>query len=207
MSTSATLAPLPDFERIYQDAAGDRSRIPWSRGGPDPALLEWLDRDAPALLRTGCRTIVPGCGLGDDARALLHRGYDVVGFDLSETAIEWAREIEPADARRFCVGDLFSPPSRWIHRFDLVTDCFCLQSLPPAVQPAGMAALANLLSPHGLLVLVGHVGDRPAREVDGPPWPIARGDAERMAKEAGLRTVSVDVALEGSRLRAVFSRA
>ncbi|MGA0419385.1 MAG: class I SAM-dependent methyltransferase [Phycisphaerales bacterium] len=200
-----------DFEAIYVDAGGDRSRVPWNRGGtagaPDPALIDWLDRDAPTLLRAGSRVLVPGCGLGDDARELSRRGYETTAFDLSATAIAWAQELDADDAVRYSTGDLFEPPDRWLGRFDLVAECFCVQSMPPSWHEAAVAALANLLGPQGVLVSIGHDGDRPATEIQGPPWPLEAANLREHARAAGLREVAPTArGLVGGRMRAVFVR-
>lgn len=201
-----------DFEFVYVDAKGDRTRVPWNRGGtegaPDPALVDWLDREAPALLRAGARVLVPGCGLGDDAREISRRGYETCAFDLSATAIAWAEELDPERAVRYSTGDLFEPPERWRHRFDLVAECFCVQSMPPAWHESAVAALANLLGPQGVLVSIGHDGDRRAAETDGPPWPLEADELVGHARAAGLRECGpVARGLVGGRMRAVFGRA
>lgn len=201
-----------DFEFVYVEAKGDRTRVPWNRGGtagaPDPALVDWLDREAPSLLRAGARVLVPGCGLGDDAREISRRGYETCAFDLSATAIAWAEELDPEHAVRYSTGDLFEPPERWRHRFDLVAECCCVQSMPPAWHGAALAALANLLGPQGVLVSIGRDGERPATETDGPPWPLEAGELAGHARAAGLREVAPTArGLVGGRMRAVFERA
>jgi len=200
-----------DFDTIYVEAAGDRTRVPWNRGGsegaPDPALVDWLDRDAAALLRAGSRVLVPGCGLGDDAREVARRGYQTTAFDLSATAIAWAEELDPGQVVRYSTGDLFDPPDRWRNRFDLVAECFCVQSMPPAWHEAAVAALANLLGPQGVLVSIGHDGERPATEIDGPPWPLESSALVAHAAAAGLRELAPTArGLVGRRMRAVFGR-
>ena len=196
-----------DFDRVYVEAAGDAAKIPWTRGGPDPGMIAWLDSEASARLRIGCRAIVPGCGLGDDARELLRRGFDVTAFDFSAEAIAWARRLDPAQAERYVAGDLFSPDPAWLRRFDLVADCFCLQSMPAALHEAAMAALANLLSPRGVLLVCGHCGLRPAAEVEGPPWPVMPEELAALADGAGLVALGrVATGIAGGRLRGAFRR-
>ncbi|MBM4106077.1 MAG: class I SAM-dependent methyltransferase [Phycisphaerae bacterium] len=200
-------ALAPDFERLYVEAGGDAARVPWARSIPDPALLEWLDRDAHAVLRAGCRACVVGCGLGDDARELSRRGFDVTAFDLSPTAVAWARRLDPEHEASYVEGDLFSPPSRWLRRFDLVVDAFCLQSMPPSRHRAALAALANLLSPRGALVIVGHDGDGPRGDAEGPPWPVRTSDLDLLAAASGLQPAApTRGSLVGGRLRGVFVR-
>jgi hypothetical protein len=197
-----------DFDRVYLDAGGDAARIPWTRGGPDPGLIAWLDGDGSARLRAGCRAIVPGCGLGDDARELLRRGFDTTAFDFSGEAIGWAKRLDPAIADRFAEADLFSPDPAWLRRSDLVADCFCLQSMPAARHEAAMAALANLLAPRGVLVVCGHCGEKPAAEVEGPPWPVMPAELVALAEGAGLTSLGpVATGITGGRLRGVFARA
>src|ERR1051326_5949174 len=111
--------PLPDaaswsryFEDLYHDAAGDVDRIPWGKGCASPALQAWLNSEAPSLLRPGATACIVGCGLGDDARELAGRGYDILAFDVSPTAVNWARNRHPDLSDRFVVADLFKlPPS------------------------------------------------------------------------------------------------
>lgn len=196
-----------DFDRVYVEAEGDAAKIPWTRGGPDPGLIAWLDSEASSRLRTGCRAIVPGCGLGDDARELLRRGFDVTAFDFSGEAIAWAKRIDPAQANRFVAADLFEPDPAWLRRFDLVADCFCLQSMPATRHEAAMAALANLLSPRGVLLVCGHCGLRPAADVEGPPWPVTPGELAALAAGAGLAALGpIATGISGGRLRGAFAR-
>ena len=115
------------FDSIYRDAAGDVDRVPWAHRQPCPALVTWLNTEAPLLVRCGARAAVVGCGLGMDACLLRERGYDVVAFDASPSAIDWARRIHPDDADMFQVADVLDLPSRLRHRFDLVVEVHTLQ--------------------------------------------------------------------------------
>jgi hypothetical protein len=69
-----------------------------------------------------------------------------------------------------------------------------------------MAALANLLAPRGVLVVCGHCGEKPAAEVEGPPWPVTAEDARRLAVAAGLREQSMTIDRGRGRLRMVCVR-
>lgn len=179
------LSPAFDFESIYADAAGDRALIPWEDGQAHPALIHWLNAVAPSLIRCGSRVAVVGCGLGDDARALIHRGYDVTAFDCSPSAVEWARRIDPVNASSYFVADLFNMPVRWRHRFDLVVEVNTLQSLGPDLRPEALAALAELLSPHGHLLVIARGRTEETVET-GPPWPIGVDELTREGATAGL---------------------
>lgn len=216
MATS-TLSHLPPFaerfESVYAEAQGDPSRIPWAHLRPNPALVNWLNAVAPSLIRCGARVLVVGCGLGDDARELLRRGYDVTAFDCSATAIEWARQRDPEHAHYYVQADLFQPQPRWRHRFDLVVEINTIQSLPPDLQPGAMSAIADLASPRGYVLAICRAATTQAvAPEDGPPWPLTEAQLLEYAALAGLKPVEPVSVFEDDqtppvmRMRALFSR-
>ena len=72
-----------NFEERYQQ--GD---TPWDHGAPDVNLVEWVNQRPIQP----CRVLDIGCGTGENAIWLARHGFDVLGCDLSETAINRARE-------------------------------------------------------------------------------------------------------------------
>jgi len=205
--------PVQDFDAIYREARGDRARIRWSDGVASPALVAWLNAVAPSLVRCGARVAVVGCGLGEDTRALMHRGYEVTAFDISPTAIEWARGLDRDNAECYHVADLFAPPPRWRHRFELVVEINTLQSLTPDQREGAMASLRELLAPHGRLLVICR-GREPHVKIDdqGPPWPLTQEELLAAASDAGLKldgavdSFDDDESPPKRRLRALFRR-
>lgn len=171
------------FEAMYEQAARDPGSIPWASLAPNPLLERWLHgRDA----EPGA-AIVVGCGLGDDAEALAARDWDVTAFDISPTAIVWARDRFPATSVHYVVADLLELPPSWRHVFSLVVEALTIQSLAPRVRPRVVAAIADLVAPGGTLLVsaTGHTGPRVEQ---GPPWPVLRDDLSGFA-DAGLSEV------------------
>lgn len=216
-SSTSTVAVSDDyasfFESRYAEAAGDASRIPWADGHANPALVNWLNAAAPSLVRCGARVAVPGCGLGEDARELIKRGYEVTAFDVSPTAVEWARRLDPDHAECYHQADLFNLSPRWRRRFDLVAEIYTAQSLPIHRRTDVFKALADLLTPHGVLLVIARGSKEPVSETDGPPWAFTREELLRAVAAAGLSPQgSVDMFLDDDetpppwRLRGVFSR-
>jgi len=201
------------FEAIYAEAEGDPSRIPWADLRPHPALVTWLNAIAPSIVRCGSRVAVVGCGLGDDARELMKRGYDVTAFDCSISAVDMARGFDPARADCYVSADLFDLPQRWRHRFDLVVEINTLQSLLPEMQAEAMKQISQLITPRGHLLLICRGAERPANVDDGPPWAISESQLSKMAREAGLTCeggISAfmdDEQPPKRRMRAMFRRA
>jgi SAM-dependent methyltransferase len=213
MVTTSQAPSAIDFETIYADANRDSTLIPWSDGRPRPALVNWLNAVAPSLVRCGARVAVVGCGLGEDARELIRRGYDVTAFDCSETAITWARELDPANAHCYHVADLFDPPARWRRRFDLVVEINTIQALPPERRDSTVHAISGMLSPRGHLLVICRHSDEGVPIDSGPPWAVTEAELESATTLAGLvvdgslSVFSDDETPPISRMRAVFRRA
>jgi SAM-dependent methyltransferase len=196
--------PTAWFEQLYADAAQGHAIVPWDRRAPHPLLVEWVEQE-PARSRS--RTLVVGSGMGEDAAFLAARGYRVIAFDISKSAIESARRRFPTSPVDFRVADLLNPPPEWRQHFDLVVETYTTQSLPVRLRPTVALHVGRFVAPGGMLVVlaVARDGDEP---VDGPPWPLSRADIESFAVE-GLEVVSVELVRDPPgthHWRAVFTR-
>jgi SAM-dependent methyltransferase len=178
------------FEPLYDAAGGDPSQVPWARLEPSPLLLSWLDQ--PGLDVSGSDALVVGCGLGDDAAELARRGCRVVAFDLSRTAVDWARERFGDTEVEFLVADLFDLPERLVASAGLVVEVRTVQSLPEPMRADAMRAIAATVAPGGLLVHAGLVATSPraAKTWEGPPWALSP-DELAVYEQAGLERVDL----------------
>ena len=170
------------FEEIYLRAGRDFGAIPWAALAPHPALVAWLD--AGYVPPVG-RTLIVGCGLGDDAEEAARRGYQVTAFDLSPTAIRDCQQRFPGSAVDYQVADLFRLPASWQAAFGLVVEIRTLQSLPLAQRADAAAAIAATVRPGGWLFVhcLARDDDEPAA---GRPWPVSRRELHAFTG-AGLR--------------------
>lgn len=156
------------FKDIYRRAEGDPGQIPWAELAAKAKLNEWLIRHPGEGSLTA---IDVGCGLGDNAEALAGAGYVTSAFDLSAHAIEWARKRFPDSSVSYTTADLFDLPQEWQGAFDLVNECYTLQSLSPDMLEETAASVASLVKPGGILLVYARWREDGA-EVDGPPWPL-----------------------------------
>ncbi|KAH6635909.1 S-adenosyl-L-methionine-dependent methyltransferase [Chaetomium tenue] len=74
----------------------------WDRGMPSPALVDFITtrRDIIDCLGGGRRrprALVPGCGRGYDVVMLALHGFDAVGLEVSQTAVNAARAYAEAE--------------------------------------------------------------------------------------------------------------
>ena len=180
-------AALACFEEIYAAAGGDPERVPWADEQPNPWLVEWLRQQA--LPAEGLSAVVVGCGLGDDAEELAKRGYQVTAFDLSDTAIEWAKRRFPDTTVEYRQADLFNLPSTF-GAFDFVFEAYTLQALPIPMRPVAVSAIASLVAAPGELLVVQR-GSESNDTVEGPPWPLTRAELSGF-RAAGLLEDSFD---------------
>jgi cytidylate kinase len=189
--------PLGWFDALYASAHRDTSKIPWADRRPNEHLMGWLDRER--VVGDGQKALVVGCGLGDDAHRLAGVGFQVTAFDLSPTAIDWARERFGNDNPRFQVANLFSPPPDYRHAFDFVFEAYTWQALPPETRASAIAQVANLVAPGGRLLVVSRARDEQALP-SGPPWPLALSEFAPL-EEAGLVRESLEDFIDGESIR------
>ena len=213
LATTPLATTIDYFESVYAEAGGDPTLIPWASCQPSPALVNWLNAVAPALVRCGSRVAVVGCGLGDDAREVIRRGYEVTAFDCSGTAVQWARGLDPVHAKHYVQANLFDPPGRWVHRFDLVVEINNLQFLSSDLHRDAVGALSKLMAPHGRMLVVCRGADDPSEANQSPPWPLTEGELLEVTTQAGLVPegpvccFTDDGTPPVKRIRAVFKRA
>lgn len=163
--------PTGWFDSIYSDAEGDHTNVFWADLVASPYLVEWLENNP--LDKEGKSAIVVGCGVGDDAEALAKAGYDVVGFDISPSAIELCKSRYPGTSVNYLVADLFNYDKLWFQAFDLVYECNTIQVLPGKYRVDAREAIASFVAKEGY-VLVSCRSRLSGEQEDMIPLPLDR---------------------------------
>lgn len=154
----------PTWDAAFWDERYAGSAQVWS-GHVNAVIAAEAEHLAPG------RALDVGCGEGGDALWLAERGWDVLGVDLSQVAVdraaERAAETGLAERARFEQRDLlaWAPPEQ---AFDLVTAAFI--HLGPTERRTAYAALASAVAPGGTLVVVAH-HPSDIGVVPRPPYP------------------------------------
>ncbi len=169
--------PLGWFEDLYDAAQGDVAKVPWA-GNPHKALVEWLLMSPNG---NGATALDVGCGLGDNALALHEAGYKTTAFDVSNTAVEWAKKRHKNKGIVFQQADLFNPPQEWIEAFDLVHETYTIQALKGDLRAASFEKIAQLVKPGGKLLVICRSIDEDV-EPSGPPWPVSPSEVAAFEK-------------------------
>jgi len=144
--------PTGWFEPLYAAAEEGAAVVPWDRGAPHWLLTAWAGRRA--LNGDGRRALVVGCGLGADAEYIAGRGFAVLAFDISASAIRAARRRFPGSAVDYQVADLLAPPAGWREAFDLVVESQTVQALPDPPRRDAIASIGRMVAPGGTLVVI-----------------------------------------------------
>jgi len=156
---------VTDWEKQYQTG-----ETPWDKGQPAPPLLELFDRGLPGGWEKGA-VLAPGCGLGHDVREIARRGYQVVGVDISPTAVERARQLPAAGTETFELGNLFDPAWQAGRKFSGWWEHTCFCAIPPDLRAAYAEAAGNLVEKDGLLAGVFYLTPNgPGEKNVGPPF-------------------------------------
>ena len=173
------------FEALYKEAAGNNEAIPWADLETNRYFRTWAE--STGLSGDGRTALVVGCGLGDDARFLYDLGFKVTAFDISPTAIEWAKKLHADTDIVFETRDLFDPLSDWPGAFDFVLEIYTIQPLPLDMRPDVVDAIAAFVAPGGKLVVVTR-GREDDVEPDTLPWPMSRKDLSRFEHNGFTQT-------------------
>jgi SAM-dependent methyltransferase len=145
------------------EARFSADEAPWERPGLHPAFLDWRQQ---GVFKSGERVIVPGCGRSPELARYAKAGLDVVGADLSRSAIAFQRHaLESASLDAELIeGDVLE--QRFEARFDFVYEQTFLCAIPPRLRGEYEAATHDWLKPGGRLLAL----FMQKEERGGPPY-------------------------------------
>ncbi len=186
------------FEPFYQWATQQEAKVPWADLAPHELLLPWLDG------RSLGAVAVVGCGLGDDAEAIAPQAETVWAFDVSPTAIEWARRRFPESKVSYEVANVYSLDESRMGKFDAVVEIYTIQALPPESRGEAWQNICGLAAPGGELVVITR-WRRPEDALGAVPWPLLLSELDSLA-QFGMEEVSRTESEPGQAIRSVWRR-
>ena len=160
------MTPEDRFNEHYKEGS-----TPWDIGKPDFNLVQTVTTTPIAP----CKALDIGCGTGDNAIWLSQQNFNVIGIDISEIAIEKARE-KVAKANVACAFAVLNILKTHVDGapFGFVFDRGCFHTMDSAEQRQSFAKqVQGHLEENGLwLSLIGSADEQ--RLTEGPPKRTAR---------------------------------
>jgi len=132
------------LEKIYE-----KPGVIWTMPKPHTELVELVGKSKIK----SCKVLEIGCGEGRDAIYLASKGFNVTAIDISEKAIQYAKEnAKKAGVKvKFEALD-FNKLSELKERFDFVLEWAIIHFIPYEKRKKYVEEIANLLNPQGKYV-------------------------------------------------------
>ncbi len=170
-----------DWEQLYQEG-----HTPWDKGAPAPPLKEWI-RSNPEKMNGS--VLVPGCGLGHDVHeiATSTQADEILGIDISPSAVESALGRSKSERTAFELADLFNLPESHRERFDWVWEHTCFCAIDPNLRSDYVKAVHGALKPGGRLLAVFYLNpyDNEHAPGEGPPHGTCEAELKELFIESG----------------------
>jgi SAM-dependent methyltransferase len=185
------------FDEIYRKSTPDE--IPWNNEQPPELLVELVE--SGNVKRS--RALDLGCGLGNYAIWLAGQGFDVVGVDISPTAIKIAKQnAKNKNAKcKFIVADLTGQWPDLGSQFDFVYDWGLLHHIFPEKRGKYVENVHRVLGPGGKYLSV--CFNEKDAAFEGPPSAEPRAGAGKYRETSKGTVVYLSSEKE---LRELFGR-
>lgn len=211
---TAFVAPLPDAESLEKFYS--RYHMSPGEGGSYGEMEARMEADFPAkieLLRKlplhgTPRLLDVGCGRGYFVAAAAEAGFNVMGIDISDTAVRYATEA--LGVRAIC-GDITTVAGQFEGAFDVASFWATIEHVRNPLET--LRAIRRVLRPNGWLLLDTGIGDDLLdRWLPGvtqwydPPqhlFVFSEAGMRRALDETGFSVVKMDTCFERSALRRI----
>lgn len=142
---------LREPQNFWNDFYDDKCKnIPFFVNKPDENLVNYFEKE---MIFPG-RVLELGCGAGRNAIYLAKKGCSVVGVDISDKALEWAKkrtDEENIDVELVC-ANIFELDFEE-NSFDFIYDSGCFHHIAPHRRVNYTAMIDKLLKPEGYFAL------------------------------------------------------
>ena len=159
---------MQDLSSIAWDQRYQTEDAPWDLGYPAPPFANLLSStEAP---KTG-RVAVLGCGGGSDALLFAEAGFEVVGFDFAQGAIDRAKtraSERGIENIQFSQRDIFDLETEFANSFDYVLEHTCFCAIDPELRSKYVQLVHTILKPQGQLIAIFYTHNKSG----GPPFGV-----------------------------------
>lgn len=155
----------------------------WDQGAASPGLVDFLEKEKyiPGTV------LVPGCGRGHDARALVKAGFKVTAIDVSDIAMRDAQKLAKSENLKniqFRKTDFFKVSEKLKGSYEWLFEHTFFCAIDPSLRGKYVQTAARLLKKDGYLLGVFYN----IQPESGPPFGTTREElVERFSPKFTLK--------------------
>ncbi|MGA9153311.1 MAG: class I SAM-dependent methyltransferase [Candidatus Nitrosopolaris sp.] len=147
--SESTRKDFPDWENLYKSQSVET--MPWYNERFDSDLERELDQRN--ISPNGKKFLDLGTGPATQAIWLIKKGYNVIGSDLSEAAINRARKVYASEKNVNFIADDIVNTKLKSNEFDYIFDRGCFHVLSPRDRKEYINKVKRILKDNGILFL------------------------------------------------------
>lgn len=171
-------SPRSDYIRHESVYATNPNATGWNDLDVDAKVLAFVDEIARASqIAPPARILELGCGMGNLAIPLARAGFEMMGIDISPTAIAAAaqRALSEKVNATFRVGNVVSADVYSdLGVFEAILDGLCWHCIIGRDRDAFLALIRKALAPHGCFLVMTMCGDPRGPQMKARFDPVSR---------------------------------
>lgn len=158
--------------KFFSSTETESDQLPWNLHDADPYLVATINNSYENGKTQNETALEIGCGYGHDTFFLQESGFDVIGVDISELAIEEAKRLYPDCNFKVC--DIYKDFPKG--NYNLIFDRGCLHNNQDNMEEYFKLVSENINDFGSLIIMAGNYNDpTPPQTV---PTPISLSSIE-----------------------------
>jgi SAM-dependent methyltransferase len=175
--SESTRKDFPDWENLYKSQSVET--MPWYNERFDSDLERELDQRN--IIASGKNFLDLGTGPATQAIWLVKRGFNVIGSDLSNAAINRARKVYASKKNVNFIADDIVNTKLKSNEFDYVFDRGCFHVLVPRDRKEYINKIKQILKDNGILFLKWFSDKEPMQE---GPYKFSQDEIKHLFSES-----------------------
>ena len=102
----------------------------------------------------------------------------VIGIDLAQFAISKSKSCAKAASEEYLLADLFTLPSKFGGKFDVVFEHTCFCAIDPGMRVNYVEAVVELLKSGGKMIAIFFLN--PDHDEEGPPHGVTKTELDKL---------------------------
>lgn len=177
--------------QVFWQQFYESGNLPWDQQLASPSLVDYYETN-PAQFPKHGNILVPGCGQGHEAFYFAQQGFNVLGCDWAQGAVDIANKNYQHPNLKFIQADFFELGKNYPNYFDCVIEYTFFVAIPKEQRGFYIEAIKQLLKPQtglffGALWLKADVDE----EKTGPPHRLTQTEIENYFNTAPFQAITL----------------